>query len=788
MRWLRRLLLLALLLAAAAFGTGWYLLAGSRAQLEGQVAVAGLEHPVTIRRDRDGVATFEAANRTDLAYALGYVHAQERFFEMDLMRRVAAGELAALVGPAALDLDLDHRRHRFRALARAAVTRLPAERRALLDAYTAGVDAGLAHLRVRPCAYLLLRARPKPWRDEDTLLVVEAMFFDLNGGGDDHRELEIEHMRAALPPRLIDFLLARDGCWEAPLQGQSAAPASVPSPDIFDLRREPRVAERGFRLASPALPGSNNFAVAGALTGAGAVVANDMHLGLRVPNIWYRARLRYRDDGHRVDLDGLILPGTPLLIAGSNGHIAWGYTNSYGDWMDWVRVRLDPHDPKLYRVPGGWAELQVHRETIRVKGGKPQTLTVRDTRWGPIMARDNDGTPLALAWIAQLPRVLNLNLVELEHVDSVHEALVVAPTLGMPPQNFIVGDADGHIGWTLTGNALPLRAGYDPSRPADWSQQGTGWIGFASPLQYPRLEDPADGRLWSANNRTTSGAWLALEGDGGYELGARAQQIRDDLRARDHFVPADMLAIQLDDRALFLARWQGMLARTLAAHPDPGLAELHRLTAKPPARAGIDSVDYRLVRAFRTQVTRRALVPFAARVKARFPHFVWPRNSEAAVWAMVTQRPPNLLDPKYPTWDALLLDAAHAVVSDLAKQPRGLAAQTWGKRNVAAIRHPLAAALPAFLGRWLNMPRDELPGDHDMPRVQSPSFGASERFAIMPGHEERSYLHMPGGQTDNPLSPYYGAGHEAWVQGRATPLLPGPTHYRLTLRPVTEAR
>lgn len=784
-RWLRRTLYTVVAVLAIVFGSGWYLLAGSKPQLDGTLVQPRLTAPVTISRDRLGVATIDAANRHELTYALGFVHAQARFFQMDLQRRVAAGELAALVGPAAVTADLDHRRHRFRARDRAVVAQLPADQRAVLDTYRDGVNAGLAALRVHPWEYLLLGTKPQPWRSEDTLLTVDAMFLDLNGDGHNARELDAARLRATLPPALADFLLARDGRWEAPLQGDPAPPPVVPGRDVFDLRAAAPAAATSVTVPlETAFPGSNSFAVAGTHTGGGAIVANDMHLGLRVPDIWFRARLRYRAaDGSGVDLNGVTLPGTPMLIAGSNGHIAWGFTNSYGDWMDWVRVERDPADASRYRVPEGWATMQVHVETIAVKGAAPRTLTVAETRWGPVMGKDVDGTPLALAWIAHLPRTHNLGLIGLEQATSVHQALILAPSIGMPPQNFIVGDADGNIGWTLTGNALPLRAGYDPTLPANWSSQGTGWIGFASPLQFPRIEDPPDGRLWTANNRTTSGDWLALLGDGGYDRGARAQQIRDDLRARNHFTPRDMLAIQLDDRALFLARWQQLLQATLRAHPDPTLDELQRLTAQWSGHADADSVDYRLVRAFREQVVDAVLAPFAARVEHRFPGFAWPRRSEAAAWTLLQQRPIWLLDPRYADWDALLLDAAHEVVAKLGAQPGGLAARSWGERNTAAIRHPLAAALPAPLRGWLSMPADPLPGDHDMPRVQAPAFGASERFGIMPGHEDESYLHMPGGQSGHPLSPFFGAGHEDWVHGRATPLLPGPAEHHLTLTP-----
>jgi penicillin amidase len=796
-RLLRALLIAALAVLLIAFFTGWYLLAGSRARLDGARPAAGLSAPVGIGRDALGTVTIAGRSRTDLSYALGYVHAQERFFEMDLMRRMSAGELSALVGPAALKVDLNHRRHRLRAVVKTAYAQLPSTQQHELDRYRDGVNAGLADLRVRPWEYLLLGSKPQPWRSEDSLLVIAAMYLDLQGDGRNEREWHIAQMRSVLPDALVDFLLAPDPDWEAPLSGRLSRSPVIPAADVFDLRRQTNAGATVALAATlaPVLdaprPGSNNFAVSGALTGTGAaMLANDMHLGLRVPNIWFRTRLRYPDpaapNGQR-DVNGVSLPGTPAMIVGSNGQIAWGFTNSYGDWLDWVRVQRDPADPTRYKVPDGWASLETHDEHIQVKGQPDTILKVEDTRWGPIMGRDADGTPLALAWIADRPHAYNLDLMQLEHMPDVSGTLALAPRLGMPPQNLLVADSAGHVGWTIAGNSIPLRAGIDPLLPSDWSKPGSGWLGWAAPAQYPHIENPADGRLWTANNRTVGGAALALLGNGGHDLGARAQQIRDDLRGHASFTPGNLLDIQLDDRALFLARWQRLLQHTLADNKDPVLQPLRRLTAHWRNRAAVDSVDYRLVRAFRGAVSKAVLAPFAAQVKQRHPDFSWPgeNSAEAAVWALLRARPTYLLDPKYPHWNALLVDAANQVTTELGQQSGGLAARHWGERNRSDIRHPLSAALPRWLGRYIDMPDQPLPGDNNMPRVAAPGFGASERLDVSPGHEADGILDMPGGQSDNPLSPFFGAGHEDWVEGKPTPLLPGITRHTLTLEPTS---
>ena len=785
---------LLLLLAALVAGLLWTL-SGSLAHLDGTRATRGLASTVTVTRDALGTVTIDAGNRGDIDFALGYVHAQERFFAMDLMRRMPAGELAALVGPAALQTDLDHRRHRLRAVARAALAQLPADQRRALQRYTDGVNAGLSDLRVRPWEYLLLRSVPQPWHADDSLLMIAAMYLNLNGNGNNTRELHLAQMRAALPGPIVDLLLAPDAHWEAPLRGALSPPPVIPGPEIMDLRAHPsanggdRPTAAVLRATDTQSAGSNSFAVGGALTASGAaMLANDMHLDLGVPNIWFRTRLRYPDAtaprGQR-DINGVSLPGTPAIVVGSNGQVAWGFTNSYGDWLDWVRVIRDPADPSRYKVPEGWATLTHATERIQARGQADTTLEVTLTRWGPLMAVDVDGTPLALAWTGATPRAYNLDLMRMERVGNVADALALAPQLGIPAQNLLVADRAGHIGWTLAGNSIPLRGTASAMLPADWSAIGSGWQGWTAADAYPRIENPADGRLWTANNRIVDGADLARIGNGGYDLGARAQQIRDDLQARASFTPGALLDIQLDDRALFLTRWQRLLQETLAGNTDPALKPLRELTTAWSGRAATGSADYRLVRAFRTEVTNTVLAPFVARVKHQQAGFTWPRASsaEAAVWTLLRAQPAHLLDPRYATWHDLLLHAARQVTVKLGTQRGGLAARTWGERNRSAIRHPLAVALPGWLAHFIDMPDQSLPGDNDMPRVAGPGFGASERLAVAPGDEAHGTLGMPGGQSDHPLSPFFGAGHADWVRGRATPLLPGADEHVLRLTP-----
>jgi penicillin amidase len=500
-----------------------------------------------------------------------------------------------------------------------------------------------------------------------------------------------------------------------------------------------------------------------------------MHLGHAVPNIWYQARLRIAGPGGR-DVAGVTLPGAPFVISGSNTHVAWGYTNSYGDWTDAVLLKPGEKDG-TYKTPEGDREFETIVEVISVKDEDAIDYTIRETIWGPVVddIEYPDGE-IAVSWIAHKPEGLNLRLLDLETVTSVAEALDVANTMSMPPQNFVTGDADGNIGWTIAGQ-IPRKADFDAMLPADWSTEH-GWHGWLDPSEYPRVVNPESGRIWTANARVTDAEALRIIGDGGYDLGARASQIRDGLFAKDTFTPEDMLAIQYDDRALFLSRWRDLLLDVLdadAVAENPALGEYRDLVENWIPRAAPDSVGYRLVRAFRLEVERRVFHALMAPAWASYGEDVRLRLSnqfEGPLWSVVTEQPTHLLPSDYQTWQGLMVAAVEQNIAWFTGNFEGpLSERTWGEANTASIRHPLSRNIP-LLGSYL-----------DMPKAQGPTFGASERFAVYPGDEANSILHMPTSQSAHPLSEFFGRGHEDWVDGRSNPYLPGEAAYTLTLIP-----
>ena len=783
-----------ILLLLVAVLAGFLTFRGSMPRLEGERTLACLGGRVQVDRDGLGVPDITAVDRRDAAVALGYVHAQDRFFQMDLMRRSSAGELAALLGPALLDTDRNVRRHRFRTRGREAFTALPSGDRALLEAYTAGVNAGLVDLTSRPWEYWLLRQEPEPWRPEDSLLALYAMFLDLSFSTvkDEANLARIAH---AAPDELEPYLLPRGNSWEAPLQEGHAAREAVPDSTVIDVRKwtfSGRSYE-GFKAYQDSMlrqdtAGSNNWAVAGGLTAhGGALLANDMHLGLSLPNTWYRACLSWADGGRDHSVVGVTLPGAPLMVVGSNGRLAWGFTNSYGDWSDLVILETDPADSTRYRTPDGWRHTEAISEVIHIKGQAADTLTFEETVWGPLWGNHPDGRRWALRWTPHDVRTVNLNLRLLETATGVDEALAVAGRVGIPQQNLVCADAEGRIAWTIAG-FIPRRVGWDGRLPVSWADGRCRWDGFLPASGQPRVVDPPEGRLWTANSRVAAGRDLQLIGDGGYGVGARARQIRDDLRALDRPDEGDMLQVQLDDRALYLAEWRDLLLPALerhAAEADSTVALFAEIVRdRWSGRAEPASVAYRLVRTFMYHAIERVYKILGANVYAKYPDFreYYFPHGHAVAMAVLKERPAHLLSPQFEDWDQFMIEIVYSVAAKCEWEGLELEDWTWGRRNRLDMAHPFTRLAP-WLSRWLAAPARELPGGGFMPRVQGPGHGASQRLVVSPGREEQAIFHMPGGQCGHPLSPYFLAGHQDWVEGKATPLLPGASRHHLILGP-----
>jgi penicillin amidase len=685
--------------------------------------------------------------------------------------------------------------HGFRKRAREVLARESAERRALVQAYCEGVNSGVAALRSKPWEYSILRVEPRAWSAEDSILIDYAMTLDLQESTGRYVR-SLSAIRDELGPAAFAFFAPLATPADAALDGSVAPPAPVPPASEIDLRSHaPAQADKTAGVRAPVrawddtqMPGSNSFAVAGALaSGGAALVANDMHLHLGVPNIWYRVSLKW--PGH--EETGVTLPGVPALIAGSTGRIAWGFTNSNAGTGD-ILIVNPSISPEFYHGATGDGLLSYERrtETVVVKGSKPVSMVFPWTVWGPVVADAPGGRELVFHWTEDDPAATNLDIIDLEDAADVAGAVAIAHRMGIPAMNFMVADSAGQIAWTVAG-MLPKRVGYDGRLPVSWVFGDRRWDGYLGSREVPEVVSPSPGILWTANNRTMGGGALGALGDAGYDIGARARQIRDDLRALVRsprpIEAKDLLAIQLDDRALMLETWHVLLVRTLSPAAVAGKASgaaLLEAARKWTGRADTDAVGYRVVRAFRLAVAHRALDPIFAPCVERDPGFTWNRlNYEQPLETLVRERPAHLLDPAYASWDDLLAAAADDVSLSYEREGLDPRKATWGERNTARIGHPFAQLLPWWAASHISMPADPLPGDSNMPRVQDSSFGASERFVVSPGREADGIFEMPGGQNSNPYSPFFRAGHEAWVRGDPTPFLPGAPKHTLELLP-----
>ncbi len=779
-KWLIRIAMLLGAISLLAFGVVYFGFRASLPELEGSIITTSVSAPVSLERDENGGATITAATRRDLSYVTGFVHAQERFFQMDLGRRLAAGELSELFGALAINADKRNRIHRFRSRSQAAVSMLGEADRELLSAYAKGVNDGLAALGAKPFEYWLLGSEPESWKAEDSFLAVYSMFFTLQPS-DGSQEWNLHLMRSSLPEDLADFLLPDRTPWDAPLQldegdyVELAIPAAPPAQHVLNSDYQ--------RDDSPML-GSNNWAVTGELTSTGAgMVSNDMHLSIRSPSIWYKLRMKLSDGS--LDINGVTLPGVPAIVVGSNGSVAWGFTNSNVDTSDIIELSINPENENQYLTADGYKEFEVIEEQITAADGAAETITIRETIWGPVMDMGN-GKPYAYRWTAHLPGSVNLELLKMEQVTTVHDALAIAGDVGIPTQNAMLVDSEGNAAWALFGR-LAKRPDDDSNKVQDWSDGAAEWHDWYGALESPKVLNPDNNRLWTANSRVVSGEDLAKVGVGRYDLGARSQQIKERLAALTAPVSEnDLYQIMLDDEAIFLSRWQTHLAGMLFVAENEAFKPFLEQIENWGGRADKNSIGYRLVREYRNQVVDTMLAHLSATCVAYDENCDYDRATrqwEAPVWQLMTERPAGWLPNGETDWQFFFEQQAYEAWRPLLLGETSLEDHTWGARNTTDIIHPLSQAIPV-LGKLTDMPSAWQSGDSEnIPYITGRAYGQSERMVVSPGYEERGILDLPAGQSAHPLSPYFGAGHDDWLNGGRTPFLPGEAKWTLEFAP-----
>lgn len=770
---IKRLLLLVVVLGLAGTAVVYGVLSLSLPALDGKGHSEAINESVIISRDVLGQAVIKAQSHNDAAYGLGYAHGQDRFFQMDLLRRNAAGELSEIFGKAALALDKKMRFHQLRKRSQVILKNLPESDKQLLKSYAQGVNEGLAQIGYSSFEYLLTGAQQRPWQSEDSLLIIFSMYLDLQSATFE-RDQALIQIEQQYGKHMLKFL-TQPSQYQAALDGSQLAPYSAGIPKLPILKQQTQQSST-VQSSTPAMyafnsfaasqeRGSNNWAVTGALTTTGsAMLSDDMHLAMAVPVIWYKAQLNYVHNNVKTQVTGVSLPGAPAIVVGTNNHIAWGFTNGYIDTADWVALTSNN---KTWQVD----------EQIALPNNEAETYTLTLSEYGPV--KYINGQAYALSWAAHQSYAVNMQLLQLEQATEVDDALAIASDVGIPVQNLIVVDSQGSAAWKLMGGIPGRKA------PSELSVKSTDYSPFwlQNEAQRPVVKNPVSGRIWTANSRVVSAQDNERFGNGGYSLGARATQVRDRLFEKQKFVEDDFYQLQLDNQARFLIPWHALLLKQLKADEGNNAAYISAVENWQQC-ACASSVGYTLVKHYRDEVINITFSTLQQSLSEKNGTLSYVRRDlEPAVWQLINAQPSSWLNPQFSTWEQQLQGAFSQTIAKLSTQyGNNIQGWQWGKVNELVIEHPFAKQIP-ILARFLNMPKTPGSGDSYMPAVQGRSFGASQRFIVQPGHLENAILTVPGGQSGHPLSNFYRAGFSQYINAENTPLLPQALVHQIIISP-----
>lgn len=539
--------------AGAAYGAYYAFTRRPLAKTKGKLHLQGLHEPVEVLTDQYGVPHIYAHNEDDLFFAQGYMHAQERLWQMEVNRRVGSGRLAEIFGPVALETDRFCRRLGIHRSSVEEEKRLSLHSRRVLEAYALGINTFIQNNAHRfPVEFTLLGFKPTHWSPADTIQWSKMMGWNLGGNW------ETELIRARIVAKVGPERAAQ---LEAGYDTQH--PLIIPSGVAYQgvnlglLEQYEQLKNlSGFGM----LGGSNNWVVDGTMTATGApILCNDPHLGQAAPSIWYECHLVAGD----INVIGASFPGAPGIVIGHNAHIAWGVTNAVSDVQDLYIEKFHPHNPHQYEFQGQWEDATVVREEIRVKGQKePLVEEVLITRHGPILtsmtppsngdSQNDTGTqkelPLALRWVGLEQCNIISSIQKINRATNWQEFREALRDWDMPAQNVVYADSEGNIGYVMAG-AIPIRAKGQALLPSPGWTGEYEWTGLIPFDELPQSYNPEQHFIATANNRVVDDSYpyyITNEWLNGY----RAQRIRDLLTSKGKLTPADMASIQADQYSL----------------------------------------------------------------------------------------------------------------------------------------------------------------------------------------------------------------------------------------------
>ena len=711
-------------------------------QVAGTLRLPPLEDPVEVIRDRFGIPHIYARGRLDLVRAQGFVHAQDRLWQMEAVRRFAFGRLSEIAGERTLELDRLTRRLRLGWAAEQDAAACDAETEAVAAAYCEGVNAFLAAGPL-PFELRVARSRPEPWTPVDVQAPGQMFALALSGNW----EGELARAR---------FAQRRGAEWARRLDPEY--PADHP------LVLSPHLAAPTALGGRTGIPASNAFAVAGSRTAAGKpLLANDPHLLLGIPGTWHAQHLVW-DEG---EAWGVTVPGAPVVILGRNRRLAWGMTTAMIDTQDVFVERFHPEEPTRYEADGEWVEAEVVREEIHVRGRRePEVEEVLVTRHGPLVVPPADGEGLALRWSAHEAGRTTGAFLDLMTAESVGDAERALDAFASPPHNFLLADDSGAIGYRLAGGPIPIRSGGNGRLPSPGWDSSHEWEGWIPPAELPRDRDPERGFIVSANNRIAGDEYpYALPGE--YLAGYRAQRL-ETLLDRDGLTVADCARILLDRLSL-----PGLQLAEILRDVEPGDPLARRALVELRAWDGELEAESRGGAAYAALMTALQREAFGhAEIESEgesLPTGLYERGRPALLDALA-RRDDAFLDGR--TWPEVIATALQTAVSSLGRDP-----DEWRLGRLHRLRFSHGLAAIPVVGRLLGRGPYEVGGDPDTVNVLAVTAGLAPGAMIGPsmravydlGDPDATLISLVPGQSGHVASPHYDDLLPGWLAGEYVP-------------------
>jgi penicillin amidase len=784
--WLFTILLVAFAMVS------WWFVYRPLPQLNGTASLPGLQKEVTVDRDNWGVPRIRASSLEDAVEAQGYVMAQDRLWQLDLMRRLSRGQLSEIVGPPALASDKKFRTLGFSRAADRDFASLDKDYRALLEAYARGVNAFIQqHQNNLALEFKLLKYKPTPWLPTDSLVIAGYMYQTLTDTWE--RELDRAAVEARVGPDRSKELFSAEAQMDRFVIGDPDEPndgsrASQLNPDDEDddddmsddvlkaSTASPRAsADSPTDLSSSLWPsirsqldatqnelrqslGSNNWVVSGAHTATGKpLLANDTHLELSIPPIWYEIHVT----APNYNAKGFTLPGGPLIVIGHNDRIAWGFTNNGADVQDLYIETFNPANPAEYRVNNKWQQAQVLNELIHVKGLPDEHHTVVVTRHGPVVYHDSAGKGYALRWTALEPGGLSNTYGSLSLAHNWHEFRDLMKSVWGPAQNAVYADVDGNIGYIMAAR-VPIRKKGHGEVPVPGDTDDYKWTGYLPFDKLPQALNPESGLIVTANARVVGPDYKPYLTDR-WEEPYRTSRIHDLLDDKADLRPIDMLKVETDTYSypeLFLAE-QFSAAAKIAQPKDPRARQFMQDAKDFSGMADADSALVSFLVAARRATLDLILEPYMGDDTSLYR---W--RSTAFLQEILTDRPAKWLPSAYKNYDELLAAAADRAVADLSREARSDRVRDWRWKAFDSLEmlHPLGRA--GFLKWLLSISGKPQSGTGYSIRAATRTHGPSMRFIANLANWDDSIMLLPAGQSGQLGSSHYTDQFSYWYEGR----------------------